>query len=281
LSSTRYNVLCYSGLMHKYITRISLLIFVTLATGVLGNTAAFAAKPVPITPVSLGNDISYPQCNSTLIKGQAFGIVGVNGGMANNTNSCLATQISWALKSVGGTGQDKVALYVNTANPGLLGSWWPSSNIYGNSTVTNPYGSCDGSDSVACAYIYGYAKAYDDATIRGVKNPASYLWWLDVETGNSWETNTAANAADLEGMTAYFQSIGARVGIYSTTYQWGQIVGTTASSSNLYNLKNWIPGSTSQTSAKLACSSAPLTLGSTITLTQFVSKNIDYDYSCI
>ena len=57
--------------------------------------------------------------------------------------------------------------------------------------------------------MYGYAKAYDDATIRGVDNPQDYLWWLDVETENSWQADKAANVADLEGMTAYFKSIGA------------------------------------------------------------------------
>ena len=68
----------------------------------------------------------------------------------------------------------------------------------------------------ACSYMYGYAKAYDDATIRGISNPAAYLWWLDVETGNSWSPDTGANRADLEGMAAYFASIGATTGLYST-----------------------------------------------------------------
>ena len=129
--------------------------------------------------------------------------------------------------------------------------------------------------------MYGYAKAYDDANIRGVSNPASYLWWLDVETINSWETNKAANAADLEGMTAYFQSIHARVGIYSTSYQWGVIAGAVGPTSNLNNLKSWIPGARSQTNAKSNCALKPLTTGSPVTLTQFVSNNLDYDYSCI
>ena len=201
--------------------------------------------------------------------------------MANNSNPCFASQLSWAQQSKGGTGQDKAALYVNTANPGLSGSWWPSSNDYGGTTINNPYGSCDHSDSIACAYIYGYAKAYDDATIRGVDYPSSYLWWLDVETINSWEANKAANAADLEGMTAYFQSIGARVGLYSTSYQWGKIAGVVSASSNLNNLKSWLPGARTLSGAKTNCSATPLTSGSPVTLTQFISNNLDYDYSCV
>ncbi len=141
-------------------------------------------------------------------KGQTFGIVGVNNGLANTTNPCLGTQLTWAGTSKGGTGQPLVALYVNTANPGAAGSWWPSSNTYGGTTVANPYGECTGhSYGAACSYMYGYAKAYDDATIRGLRNPASYMWWLDVETGNSWSRKTLANRADLEGMAAYFASI--------------------------------------------------------------------------
>jgi hypothetical protein len=273
----------YTKWMTKFLFRLYSIGIATAFIFASGATA-LAAKPAPApapAPTPLGNDISWPQCGKTLPKGQAFGVVGVNNGLANTSNPCFASELSWAQKSVGGTGQDKVALYVNTANPGLTGSWWPTSNTYAGTTVDSQYGTCDGSDSAACAYVYGYAKAYDDANVRGVANPSGYLWWLDVETGNSWETNKAANTADLEGMTAYFQSIGARVGIYSTSSQWGQIAGVPSSTSNLRNLLSWIPGARSQSSAQAYCSLAPLTPGSTVTMTQFVSKNLDYDFSCI
>jgi hypothetical protein len=268
--------------MHKLLLKLSAL-GISMAVVMVSGGVALAAKPAPapIPSALLGNDISWPQCGRSLPKGQAFGVVGVNDGLANTTNPCFAAELSWAQKSAGGTGQDKVALYVNTANPGLAGSWWPASNSYGGATVSNPYGTCDGTDTPACAYMYGYAKAYDDATVRGVSNPQSYLWWLDVETGNSWETSKTANTADLEGMTAYFQSTGARVGIYSTGTQWSQIAGIPGTASNLRSLKNWIPGARSQSTAQANCSAAPLTPGSAVTLTQFVSKNLDYDYSCI
>lgn len=273
--------------MGKFLVKLTATVLALVMVMSSGG-AVFAAKhpyskpaPPPAPVTILGNDISWPQCGKSLPSGQAFGIVGVNNGLANNTNPCFSAEFAWAQKSVGGTGQDKVALYVNTANPGLAGSWWPSSNTYAGTAITNPYGTCDGSDTPACAYVYGYAKAYDDANIRGVSNPSSYLWWLDVETINSWEMNKVANAADLEGMTGYFQSIGARVGLYSTAYQWKQIVGSPSPTSNLNNLKSWVPGARSQSDAKTTCSTSPLTPGSTVTLTQFVSKSLDYDYSCI
>lgn len=278
--------------MHKIILKSASFVFSIVAVTALVAAPAFAAKPdhsgskpggggSTTTPTLLGNDVSWPQCNQSLPSGQAFAIVGVNDGLANGTNPCLSEQLAWAEQSVGGTGQPTVALYVNTANPGLEGSWWPTSNEYNGQVVTSPYGTCTGANDRACAYMYGYAKASDDATIRGVNNPGSYRWWLDVETINSWQADTVANRADMEGMTAYFKSIGATVGLYSTTYQWGQLIGSVSSSSNLYNLPSWIPGSRNEKAAKTACTSTPLTAGSTISMTQFVSQSLDYDHSCI
>jgi hypothetical protein len=241
-----------------------------------------AAPAEAATTAGPGNDVSWPQCGKALPKGQTFGVVGVNNGLANNTNPCLKTQLTWAGTSTGGTGQPLVALYVNTGNPGKAGSWWPTSNTYGGTAVANPYGQCSaGAYDEACSYMYGYAKAYDDANIRGITGPAAYMWWLDVETGNSWSTNTGANRADLEGMADYFASIGAKTGIYSTRTQLRQITGTVPSSSNLYRLPSWLAGAQTLAAAKRSCSDAPLTGGGKVTLVQYVSGSFDYDHSCI
>jgi len=251
-------------------------------------------SPQPSTATSpksgssaLGNDVSWPQCGRSLPTGQAFAIVGVTGGLANDTNPCFQSQLAWAQTSTGATVQPKVALYVNTANPGFPGSggsWWPSSNMYpaiGGTIVDNPYGICTGGYDSACAYMYGYAKAWDDVYTRGVSQPALYTWWLDVETENTWSTDRAANAADLEGMTDMLKSVGARVGLYSTSYMWGQIIGQLPSSSVLNGLPSWLAGASSEKTAKALCSAAPLTTGGTVTLTQYISKNLDYNVSCI
>jgi hypothetical protein len=265
---------------------VGLISVVIVALGGQAADARTAATPV-------GNDVSYPQCGKALPSGQAFGIVGVNDGLANTTNPCFRDELAWATRSVGGTTQPRAALYVNTANPGHLGSWWPTSNNYPAATdpVPNPYGDCTGGDDAACAFVYGYAKAYDDGTSRGVPTPASYFWWYDVETTNSWGTNTAANRADLEGMTYYFTQVlhVVGVGIYSTTSQWTTIVGsvgtatdTTAagtSASTLNNLPSWIAGARTLTGARANCTSTPLT-GGAVTVTQYVSKALDYDYAC-
>jgi hypothetical protein len=232
--------------------------------------------------VLLGNDVSWPQCDKDLPKDPAFAIVGVNNGLANTTNPCLHQQLDWAEDSLGGTGQPAVALYVNTANPGTAGTWWPTSNEYGGKTVANPYGECREKQTDApCSYMYGYAKAFDDAYLRSITNPEDYLWWLDVETGNTWSGDKDANRADLEGMADFFDSIGATVGIYSTGSQWGQIVGQVTADSSLYDLPSWLAGARTATGAKNNCSATPLTPGGKVVLTQFVSKGFDYDYSCI
>ncbi len=232
------------------------------------------------TPL-LGNDVSWPQCTAALPEDPAFAIVGVNNGLANTTNPCLHEQLEWAETALGGTAQPEVALYVNTANPGHDGSWWPTSNDYGGQTVANPYGTCTGGEDAACAYMYGYAKAFDDAFLRTVSDPEEYLWWLDVETGNTWSRDQNANRADLEGMTDFFHSIGAAVGVYSTGSQWGQIVGTVSEDSSLYSLPSWLAGAHTVDGAKSNCSLPPLTSGGKVTLTQFVAKGFDYNYSCI
>ncbi|CCQ44155.1 putative uncharacterized protein [Pseudarthrobacter siccitolerans] len=251
---------------------------------VAAGPAAAAPSPGEGTQSLLGNDVSWPQCGKDLPKGQAFGIVGVNNGLANTTNPCLTEQLKWAAGSSGAAEQPKVSLYVNTANPGKAGSWWPTSDEYPvGSPVHNPYGSCKARDyGKACAYMYGYAKAWDDAYIRGISNPSGYVWWLDVETGNSWSTTDKdANRAVLEGMTDFFNSIDAEgVGIYSTGSQWSQIVGTVSSSSNLYRLPSWLAGARTLTGAKGNCNNPPLTPGGDVALTQFVSRGFDYDYSC-
>jgi hypothetical protein len=247
-------------------------------------STAFAASP---SSSPTGNDVSYPQCGKTLPSSQAFGIVGVNDGLANNTNPCLATEIAWAQKSSGGTSQPRASLYVNTADPGNLGvADWPNSNTdpvtKNDDTNLDPWGQCTGGDDQACAWQYGWNMAVLDAQIRVVSNPGGYKWWLDVETGNSWESGATGlqnNDADLEGMVAYFQSIGSTVGIYSTGNQWGQIAGTVSSGSSLYALTNWIPGARTLSQAKSKCSSTPLTGGGKVTATQWTSS-IDGDYSC-
>jgi hypothetical protein len=282
-------------------------VLAALGVTTVGFATSAAARPAP-RPTSntiTGNDVSWPQCGKPLPTGQAFGIVGVNNGLANNTNPCLASQLGWAAKSTGATAQPKSAVYVNTGNPsGVAGiAWWPTSNTFAHNAtdhtdtndttgavtdvVTVPvpaaYGACstDAAADAACSYVYGYAKAYDDVHYRGVPSPSAFRWWLDVETTNSWETTTRPNVADLEGVVDAFTSQGVTVGIYSTPYQWGVITGTNVTSTSpLAGLPNWTAGAASLKDAPNHCATGAFTPNSTVSIVQYVSKNLDYDYSC-
>jgi hypothetical protein len=204
-----------------------------------------ASGPVSAT----GNDISYPQCGTPFPPSPAFGIVGVNGGLANNLNPCLGPSTSYpsyhqaelywvAAASTGTSSQPKASLYVDTADPGHLFNGtpvpdWPKSGTtpYGRcttTTVTTPKGTFTvGRNSRACGWQYGYNKAARDVSwlaaaakaIDDQKPPvtiaataSSYPWWLDVETQSSWRTGTsgqALNVADLQGMIAALRHAGA------------------------------------------------------------------------
>lgn len=272
-------------------------LFLSLASILLLTPSVATARPVAngnSTP--LGVDISYPQCGKRVPSDQAFGIVGVNGGTAATTNACLADQLRWAYNSSGAiAAQPKVQLYVNTANPGQvkdqMTSKWPDANT---APAINPYGVCAGENNQACSWQYGWDRAVyatdyfkTQAVLANIDaSPQVYKWWLDVETMNTWQTGTpeayANNAAALEGWVGYFNYTQAPVGLYSTASQWNQVVGSAVgSTSNLNGLSNWRPGGASLATAKQACSAQPLTNQGKVVLTQYVSKNIDYDYSCI
>jgi hypothetical protein len=258
-----------------------MLVSSTLASLVL--TSAPAAAAAARGPGPKGYDVSYPQCSGTLPADQAFGIVAVNAGLANTTNPCLDDEIGWAIDSAGGTRQPRVSLYVNTAEPGNKSvTDWPVNNLdpLGHWHVTDPYGRCVGGNGPACAWQYGWNLAEGDAQSRGVPNPRSYRWWLDVETINSWQSGATLNRADLEGMVSYLRHIGASAGIYSTARQFGPLMGPVGKTSPLYRLPDWIPGASTLAQARKNCRLAPLTGGGTVTLTQWKTKPALSDYSC-
>jgi hypothetical protein len=236
----------------------------------------------------LGYDLSWPQCGQleSLPKGQLFGIVGVNNGVANQTNPCLFIEMLWAGSSTGGENQPKIALYVNTANPSDILPQvpdWPKSNkdvIIPEVTDADYYGICNDTISASCAWQYGYNLANLDANRRGIPDPSLYIWYLDVELINTWSTNANLNANVLEGMAAYFKNIGATVGIYSTPAQWLIIVGKISQQSDLNSLIDWIASLGSKATAQANCQDQALTNGGQVRLSQYIVNHADYDLAC-
>jgi hypothetical protein len=256
-----------------------------VAGAVLGVPAIAQAAP----STTVGYDVSYPQCETDLPRERAFVVVGVNGGLPTRANPCLTEQLAWAWLSSGElAGQPGAQLYLNTANPGQLRrqvDTWPTRG-------TTPYGVCDGGNSEACSWQYGWERAQFSVVehfapaARSVlldEDPADYTWWLDVETENTWQYGSsgarARNLATLEGMTAYLLYRGAEVGIYSTHQQFGEIVGRVGPASNLAGLDSWIAGASTLEGAEQNCAQPPLTPGGRVTLTQYV-RELDRNHSC-
>lgn len=256
------------------------------AVGVALTAGAASAAPVG----GGGVDVSHPQCSTELPTGQDWGVVGVNGGLATTANPCLAEQLRWAAGSTGSVAaQPRAQLYLNTANPGELidqVSTWPESG-------TTPYGQCDGTNSDACSWQYGWERAWNSVTSffepaavsAGLDPiPGDYVWWLDVETYNTWQSGSAAaqtrNRVAVEGMAAYLASRGAQVGIYAVPDQWDDVVGPVTWDSALYRLPSWLPGATSADDAMEICGTQPLVAGGSVLMAQYVSSGLDQDVSC-
>lgn len=255
-----------------------------------GVAAAVALPGTAWADTSVGYDVSHPQCDTDLPRERAFAVVGVNGGLSTRANPCLQEQLTWAWESSGEVaGQPRAQLYLNTANPGQLldeVTTWPT----GGST---PYGACDGTNSTACSWEYGWERAENSVlsfftpaarAARVDSQPSRYVWWLDVETMNTWQYGSAEanarNRATLEGMASYLLSRDAEVGIYSTGRQWGQIVGAVGDDSVLAELDSWLAGSVTADQAEAACDDDPLVPDGEVVLSQYVRDEWDRNVAC-
>lgn len=203
---------------------------VVLLSGWGISTAATASAAPAAAVGAVGYDVSTPQCGRSLPESGAFGIVGVNGGRAFTENPCFASEYAWAKRRPAAPG-----VYLNTGNPA------PRSDFYWPASGSRDPALCRDATSTrdpGCSYNYGWhaaAKAFAladrvDRTLR------TRTWWLDVETANSWNGDGTANTADLQGALDLLRSKGvARVGFYSTAYQWRTITGGyTASTAGTY-----------------------------------------------
>jgi hypothetical protein len=204
-----------------------------------------AADPAPAATVPvLGYDVSHPQCSRRLPAGGGFGIVGVNRGRPLSSNPCLAKQSTWASAKAGR------AVYINTGYPG---SGDPVA--YGRRLVT---------DAIAREHAAG---------ITGTT-----VWWLDVETVNTWNGTTQQNATVLDSMAARLQELGVRVGIYSTPTMWLEIAGTWEPGLPVW----YATGPGNQATATLACDRS--FAGSATAIVQWVQPSaggpLDHDMVC-
>jgi hypothetical protein len=231
-------------------------------------------------------DISYPQCGSPFPADAEYGIVGVNKGKVFTANPCLGTgdgppELAWA-------GGVRAQFYANTGNPGPdLSTRWPSNQTSPRQCNTS---AVPGSDTADCAYDYGWnaaADSYGNAVGAYVSlgltpagattTPSPNVWWLDVETMNSWRDDPALNVAALSGAVGYLQSVStAGIGFYSTQYQWNQITGGT---SDFSAYPSWVAGADSAEQAVGICGTKGFT-GGRVALVQYLAGGFDADFLC-
>ncbi len=233
---------------------------------------------------TIGYDISYPQCAGSYPSNPLFGIVGVNGGLAHNTNPCLGGELQWARGAPGqkGPNQPPLSLYIDTGNPGDHISYWPRRG------AVPVYGTCNGLLTNACSYLYGEQRAAHSYHLVAMLRPVAARrasWWLDVELMESWAGTYQLNQAALKGYVAGLRQGGATgsIGIYSTSAQWKEITGLTAQTTEGAfggPLGDWIAGTgLTLTQARQNCVSGGFT-GAAPTLSQYQVGGLDADLRC-
>ncbi len=236
---------------------------------ILGATAFIAPASALTLGATDGFDVSYPQCGrttaATLPAPGGFSIIGVDGGRVYDANPCLVAQLQWAK-----AGNSKIQLYVNSGNPGgpslvnhttspassYTVTHWPSGTsspkvcAAENPATANVFES----DTIACAYDYGYLAAqssYQRATTAFTAAGLSYApntvnWWIDLEEGNTWRSHDlefthpndgnltqaqldARNRASMLGAHDYLVNVAQvkQLGFYGSPNGWTSIMNTT------------------------------------------------------
>jgi hypothetical protein len=223
---------------------------------------------------NIGYDVSWPQCHSKLPRNQAFGIVGLNGKLANNFNPCFTKEVTWASQSTGVNSPLKAAIYVHVGNPGNTVSDWPK-------TGDTPDGACTGANTDACSYQYGENLANEDIRHLTAAKLGSLTIFMDVESNYSWQNSNHEenNIATLEGMTNTFEQANYPVGIYSNGLPFEQITGGAPQTSNLATLPDWILGGHNIKTANEDCKDS---FTGKAVLAQIAGENysVDQDINC-
>ena len=238
--------------------RSAALVLALLLAVLAFRSPAAAADIFPVG--TTGYDVSFPQCNGPLpAMPYAFAIVGATGGRSFTTNACLSAQYTWA--SANGR---QPSLYMNLKSP--VGSNAEEAN-------TGPAGVCQPTDELCKGYNFGYKTAAHALAYAKAQSAPAASWWLDVETTNSWLTDTNANARVIQGAIDHLRSQGATIGIYSNPAQWQTIAGSFAP-----GLPVWTTTAAGAIEAPTLCS-RPFG-GGQVVLVQYLQGGFDANYAC-
>lgn len=233
------------------------LLALAVLLGLAARGAAHPSRRIAYVPHTTGYDVSWPNCTAQKPTDNAWGIVGITGGLVFHKNPCLREQSTW-FRTTG--------LYINTGYPGIA-----SARRY----MAAPR-RCSYTDESCLAYNYGYASGQYAMKLAFSNHLYTPVWWLDVETENSWSDSTTINRQVLRGTADAVRrmSAGATVGYYSYPGQWDRITGTWRPQAPA-----WVAtGSAHRTVAVDGCLVPGFTNGPVV-LTQYVHA-LDRDYVC-
>jgi hypothetical protein len=204
-----------------------------------------------------GFDISWPQCGGAYPPPASVAVVGVNGGSAFTGNPCFGSEASW--------GGANLTIYLNLNSPqGSDSTQWGQ----------GPAGNCALGDLNCESYNYGFNTAAESVTDAFFSGHGARTFWLDIETGNYWTSDSAANDLVIAGAIDAIHGSGFNAAIYSTNYQWGQIAG-----SYVPSVPVWYPTGIATSSPNHWCSATSFA-GGPVYLVQDAAGSYDGDYSC-
>jgi len=215
------------------------------------------------TSSDTGYDISWPQCDGAYPRTNAYvlGVVGVTSGHAFRNNPCFASQYAWAAHTL-----SPESVYLNLNED--IGTTAANGE-------TGPYGTCP-PDTACHALNYGYnaaSSAYTYAA-RQVPTFVAQMWWLDIETENSWsESDLSLNQDVITGALRFLRDEHHfMVGIYSTPAMWQEITGGWQN-----GLTAWVGGGT-RGNAQALCGTG--FTGGPVSLVQYARGDYDGNYAC-
>ncbi|HET9098541.1 MAG TPA: hypothetical protein VFN51_02900 [Candidatus Saccharimonadales bacterium] len=202
-------------------------------------------------------DVSWPNCAKRLVNFNS-GIIGVTGGLDFHPNKCLAQETGSLLS---------YQLYENTGYPGPhIKQFYQRTPIHCRPGNLN----CE-------AYNYGYNSSLYAIRQASLSNAHSTVWWLDVETENSWSAYPSVNVDDLKGAAQAIEDniFLAKVGFYSYPDQWKAITG---SWKNAYPA--WVATGTSNIGSAFKACTLPAFNDGRVVLSQF-TMGLDINISCL
>lgn len=224
----------------------------------------------------LGADASWPQCPKGMgipqkrskgapmpTEAAEFVVLGLTNGPSFTPNPCLRDQVAWA-RSRG----LMVSAYAVVS--------WPSAATLAQVKDAGPY---DGKTRLGALRNSGYAAAAASLhTMRAAGLDAPGIW-IDVEPvpDFAWSSDTAENAAVVEGTARGYRDAGLQIGYYSVPSLWTRVVGSWTTG----GAPEWrAAGETSMEEALARCGADWSFGGGPAVLAQWIEDHRDRDVTC-